>query len=173
MKFSDIEQFTAVGSYQVNVPLGFLVNSIDDYIKDYGLQLNPDFQRGYVWTQEQQAAYVEYLIKGGKANRIIYFNMPSWQGREAEPGEYDDFVCVDGLQRLTAVLKFMKNELKAFGHFLNEFEDRMPWLDILININNLRTKREVLTWYLEMNTGGTVHTAEDITKVEKLLEQEA
>ena len=27
-----------------------------------GLILNPDFQRGHIWTEEQQTAYIEYLL---------------------------------------------------------------------------------------------------------------
>jgi hypothetical protein len=43
---------------------------------------------------------------------------------------------------------------------------------IKLNINDLKTKKEVLQWYLDFNTGGTVHTEEEIVKVKKLLEQE-
>ena len=31
-----------------------------------GLQFNPDFQRGHVWTEGQQIAFMEFLLKGGK-----------------------------------------------------------------------------------------------------------
>jgi hypothetical protein len=38
------------------------------------------------------------------------------------------------------------------------------------NINDLKTKAEVLQWYLDFNTGGTVHSDEEITRVRKMLE---
>ena len=40
--------------------------------------------------------------------------MPGWNG-SIPSTQYDDLVCVDGLQRITAVLKFMNNEIKIFG----------------------------------------------------------
>ena len=43
-------------------------------------------------------------------------------------------------------------------------------LDLLFNVNNLKTKKEVLKWYLEMNTGGTVHTKDELNKVKGMLE---
>lgn len=120
MKFSEIKQFTAEGTYNVNMSFPYLLKWIDENIEELGLQLNPDFQRGNVWLEQQQIAYIEYLIKGGKSARIIYFNHPNWMG--SFKGE---FVCVDGLQRLTAIQKFMKNELPVFGHYLDEYEDKI------------------------------------------------
>ena len=74
-----------------------------------------------------------------------------------------DMVCVDGLQRLTSLRKFLNNELKVFGYYLNEFEDAMllkKRYRLLININDLKTREEVLKWYIDFNSGGTVHSEE-------------
>lgn len=154
MKFKDIPQFTAVGGYQINMPLDYVSDRIKEWQEDkyYALQLNPDFQRGHVWTEKQQIAYIEYLLRGGKSARVIYFNKPDWQGATLLR-DYNDFVCVDGLQRLTAVMKFMNNEIKAFDIYLKDFEGRFPIdIDLLFNVNNLKTKKEVLQWYIEFNS---------------------
>lgn len=42
---------------------------------------------------------------------------------------------------------------------------------MVININDLKTKKEVLQWYIQMNSGGTPHSPEEITRVEKLMEE--
>jgi len=101
MKYSDIPQFTSWGSYQVNMPLKYIKQRIEEWIAEDRLQLNPDFQRGHVWTDEQQVNYIEFLLKGGQSSRVIYFNHPGWM-----TGFKGDFVCVDGLQRLTAVMRY-------------------------------------------------------------------
>lgn len=49
-RFKDIPQFTSSGSYQVNYPLTSLVKYIEEEVNEMGLQLNPEFQRGHVWT---------------------------------------------------------------------------------------------------------------------------
>lgn len=165
MKFKDIKQLTSCGNYEANYRLNGLINYINDEISQ-GLVLIPDFQRGHVWTEEQQIKFIEYFLRGGNVG-IIHFNAPNWPSVDKD-GTY---VCVDGLQRLTAYTKFFNNEIPAFGYFYKDFEDK-PLHYIKVNVNNLKTRKEVLTWYLEMNSGGTPHSQEEIEKVLKLLNKE-
>ena len=81
---------------------------------------------------------------------------------------------MDGLQRITAIKKFYHNEIKAFSHYYSEFEGKLPFLkySIPVNVNNLKTREEVLKWYIELNSGGTPHTVEEIEKVRDLLRKE-
>lgn len=85
---------------------------------------------------------------------------------------YNDYVCVDGLQRITAVQRFINNEIPIFGTYFNEFEDK-PRLKytVKINVNDLKTEQEVLRWYVDMNAGGTPHSKKEIERVKKLIEE--
>src|SRR5262245_423796 len=147
MTYKDIPQLTSIGSYTVNQSLRHLKNWMKDHLKD-GLEMNPDFQRGHVWTENQQIKYVEFLLRGGKTNNVIYFNHPGWMT------DFEgEFVCVDGLQRITALMRFINDEIKCFDTLYSEFEGGIPQsVGIIINVNNLQTRKEVLTWYLEMNS---------------------
>ncbi|MBY6838776.1 DUF262 domain-containing protein [Clostridium botulinum] len=179
MKYKDIiKPFTPNGDYEVNIGLNYLETILKDYYDDYGLELNPDFQRGNVWTEEQQIAYLEFFLRDGATSRVIYFNCPFFTCGSVDDyknGKYEmPMVCVDGLQRLTAIRKFLRNELKVCGYTLNEFEDKdilLRKMGLRFNVNNLKTKKEVLQWYLDFNTGGTVHSQEEITRVKKMLEE--
>ena len=52
MKYSDIPQYlTNRSNYRVDVHLRYLTKAIQEYIEEDGLILNPDFQRGHVWTE--------------------------------------------------------------------------------------------------------------------------
>ena len=179
MKYSDIPQYTRSGYYSVNNPISHMLSSerfegwLDMYTR-IGLQLNPEFQRGNVWTEEQQIKYIEYRLKGGQySGRIIYFNKPYWMSREVcAANAYNDFVCVDGLQRITAAVRYMKGEIKVFGHTVNDFEDEVPLdFDFITNINNLQTYKEVLQWYVNLNEGGTVHTSDELDRVKDLIKR--
>lgn len=88
-------------------------------------------------------------------------------------GSYNDFVCVDGLQRLTAIRKFVDGKIPLFGSYFNEFEDAMSLVKdcIKVNINDLKTEKEVLQWYVDMNSGGTPHTNEEIERVERMIQE--
>lgn len=164
--FQDIPRFTMPASYHVNIPLDYLVEQISRYIEN-GLQLNPDFQRGHVWTEAQQIAYVEYVLRGGTSGREIYLNLPGLNWGDAE------FVCVDGLQRITACLRFMENEIPAFGTLYKDYEGRISQqMNLSLWINTLETRQEVLTWYLELNSGGTAHTEAELDKVRGMIARE-
>lgn len=166
MNFQKIPQFSKA-HYTINVDWDSLPNQLDRYKERYNLDLDPDFQRAHVWVEEQQISFVEYMIKGGLSGRDIYFNHPGWmkymQG---------DMVLVDGKQRLNSVSLFLDNKIPAFNTFRKDFQGFISNIDFMFHINDLKTRKEVLQWYLDFNTGGLVHTDEEINKVKVLLERE-
>lgn len=173
-RFKDIKQFTTDGNYNVCYPLPSLMKYIAEEIEEMGLQLNPEFQRGHVWTEKQQIAWLEYHLRGGKSGNTIYLNNPFWHSsRQPKDGEYKDYVCVDGLQRITAAQRFINDEIKVFGSYFSEYNDRINITDaaMYLNVNDLKTEREVLQWYVDMNSGGTPHTNEEIERVKKMIQE--
>lgn len=66
-KFSDIPRFPHA-AYEIDVSWKDLETMIDHYVKDYGLNLDPEFQRSHVWHRHQQVAYVEYVLRGQGAD---------------------------------------------------------------------------------------------------------
>lgn len=157
------------GHYQVHIHWSYIEKWLEAQA-ELGLDLDPDFQRGHVWTEEQQTRFVEYCLRGGRDSSIIRFNCVGWQRTYEGP-----FVLVDGKQRLEAVRKFLRNDLKAFGHTIDEYEDKLIFLreqTIIVRVNDLPNRKAVLQWYLDINTGGVVHTSEEINKVIDLLKAE-
>lgn len=175
-RFNDIPQFVQDGNYEVDVGPDSLIKTIYEMVdgksgQGQKLQLDPDFQRGHVWNENQQIAFLEFFLRGGKTARVIYLNNPSWNCKAKT--EYDDFVLVDGRQRLEAWRRFMIGEIKVFGSYRNEYTDNLRIMKTMkININSLQTKAEVLQWYIDFNSGGVVHSDEEIARVRKLLKAE-
>lgn len=167
LDFNTVRKLTGQGRYKSECPLDFLNQKIENFIEKYDLDINPDFQRGHVWTELQQQLFVEFILLGGKMQPLL-FNHPDWmnnfKGR---------MVLVDGKQRMTALLKFLNNDLEVFGHLFSDIENiNLSIFDVPIVINDLKTRKEVLQWYLELNSGGTPHTEAEIDKVYQLLENE-
>ena len=137
------------------------------------LDLNPDFQRGHVWTEDQQRTYIEFILLGGMASDVLTFNCVGWMSNFKGP-----FVIVDGKQRLEAVRKFMRGELRVFKGREGREEGFLP-AEILgvaratfkWRVHNLATREDVLKLYLGMNRGGTPHTDDEISKVEGMLKE--
>lgn len=169
MKWDEIPKFKEFGiPNPINMGFVRYVDFIEDEIENYNLQMNPKFQRGHIWMEEQQIAYVEFFLRGGKSGRDFYFN---WNKLT------DEYVCVDGLQRTTALKRFVNGEIKAFNQYFNEFSftgrevggQPLPEFSVNVYMNNLSSEKEVLQWYVDMNAGGTPHTSEEIDKVKKMI----
>ena len=67
---------------------------------------------------------------------------------------------------------FLKNEIKVFDSYYKDFEDKIPLsVDLIFNVNDLKTEKEVLQWYVDMNAGGTPHTTEEIDRVKEMMKK--
>lgn len=172
----DIPAYTKESHYRVDQPLSSLKEVLERYLED-DLNLEPDFQRNHVWTKQQQIAFLEYFLKEGKVSSI-YFNNPSWLnfvGKERGP-----FVIVDGKQRLKAAVDFLDGKFRVFkdldkegkGFLYSEISRLPATLTFKFEVNTLKTRKEVLQWYLDLNTGGTQHKKAELEKVKELLKKE-
>ena len=168
LNINNIPRYIDAGNYAVDLPLKELPSWVKDH-EEQGLQMNPDFQRGHVWTKEQESAYMEFILRGGNTARDFYFNQPGWM-----KDFKGDFVCVDGLQRITAICNFLEDKVPVFGGYvaseIEGLDKRALRYTLKIHINNLPTKNDVLRWYIEMNDGGTPHTKAEIERVKKMIE---
>lgn len=155
MKFRDIEEFPAP-IYFVNVPVKNLRKSLEELSGSGYLDLDPPYQRSYVWTEEQKIKYLQYFFRGGSSGKHIYLNQVKWNEGEGP------LSVIDGKQRLSAFFDFFDNKIPIFGHYFSEFEDVVdPMKSLIVHVNDL-SEVEAVKWYLQMNTGGTYHTEEDI-----------
>lgn len=57
------------------------------------------------------------------------------------------------------------------GNFFEDFTDEpvMSGPSFHFHVNDLKTRGEILQWYLDLNTGGTVHTEGELSKVKELI----
>jgi hypothetical protein len=189
-RFQDIPKF-----YNPNSGVDYEWAYLEAYIEDQqtiGLDINPDFQRGHVWDEDRQIAYIENRLQDGLAGRVIYINRGPWLWRSKASGLLHrttlshqnehlaswqgcyQYVLVDGLQRLTAILKFLRNELPIFGgYYRADWSDRLPHqASIRIAYGEFEQRKDILNWYLQLNSGGVVHTQEELDRVRALLAEE-
>ena len=170
--------------YRVDVEFSDVEYVLDRYNKNYdgGLQMNPDFQRGHVWTEEQQIAYIENFIRGavGELGRTITLSCSEFQKDREKHSDLIGFYVVDGLQRLTAVMRFVKGEFKIFHHidggvdkdfFNGSGYSIRSNQGLAFNVFRMQTKKEILDYYLAMNGGGTPHNKEEIDRVTKMRQE--
>lgn len=88
--------------YVENKP--FSVRQLSMLIDDGDLELNPDFQRQFVWDRTRQSLLIESMLLGLPLPSIYL-------------SQYDDgrLTVVDGLQRITTIRRFLNDELRLTG----------------------------------------------------------
>lgn len=89
--------------YSVDFAWKNIERSLASFADGVELRLDPDYQRGHVWTEDQQRAM------GGEVGRVLTWNSLDW------PQALTPIELVDGKQRLTAVRRFIAGEIKCFG----------------------------------------------------------
>src|SRR3546814_5379500 len=110
MNIADIKPYTGSVQYKVDVGGGFLQKFLDEQAVEEGIDLDPDFQRGHVWTPQNQTRYLEHLLRGGTSSRTLIWNCPGYDQSISTSADADapkEMVIVDGKQRLTAILGFL------------------------------------------------------------------
>jgi hypothetical protein len=161
--------------YQVDVTWSRLEAFLAGWGVDYGgLELNPDFQRGHVWTESQQVHFLANCMRGVVASNghLLQFNCSTFaddEGTDLPAG----LQCLDGLQRYTAVTRFVRGEIKVFGLTAAEFANTQfcpKKAYMKVAVHSFTQRAELLTHYIDINSGGTQHSAEEIARVRLLLE---
>jgi hypothetical protein len=175
LSFEQIQRLSPNPYYTTDVTLSLLPENLERLLS-LGLNLDPDYQRGHVWTKDQKVRWGEYLLKGGIHRNELVFNHPGWMRTYRGP-----FEIVDGKQRLAACMEFLDNQIPVFANTLGQkFGFLAKDIDpvaisrafVRIQVNTLQTRAEVLRWYLEINQGITPHQATELTKVQALLDLE-
>jgi len=182
----DMDQFNALlreqirpmprAKWQADYGFSSVERGLQSFAEDYGLNLVPDYQRGHVWTQEQQEHFVEAVLRGTLASSllVIQFNAPHWEEYDYQGDLPRQVECVDGLQRLSAVRRFMNEEIRAFGRLASEYEGseydpQRRNFGLKFAVHTFQSRAELLQFYLDINKGGTPHTAAELDRVAGLL----
>jgi hypothetical protein len=165
--------------YEVDHEWSRITTALQTYGEDYGmLDMNPDFQRGHVWTPDQQQHFIENVLRGviSTAGFLVQFNCPNWE--MADDGYQGDLPrgvqCIDGLQRITAVQDFLDGKVRPFGLGVDDlksssFSIKSGRFRFRLAMHNFKMRAELLQHYLDLNAGGTPHGASEIDRVRGLL----
>lgn len=165
-------------SYEVDYDWAYFEQALKGFCADYGgLDLNPDFQRGHVWTIQQKQHFIENALRGvvSSSGFLVQFNCPNWND-DAYSGDLPrGFQCVDGLQRITAVLEFLKGDVRPFGLTVEDLAGSSFAIKtrfrFRVAVHDFTLRADLLQHYLDLNAGGTPHSQEEIERVSKLRDE--
>lgn len=131
------------------------ISDVREWADNKRLELRPDFQRNEVWTQAAQIMLIDTILKGIPIPKIYI--------KSIVKDEKTYRVVVDGQQRLTAILKFIRDEFALKKPYNGEFynkkysqlpkEERDKFIRYKIDINEIfnPTEEEIRDLYSRVN----------------------
>ena len=132
--------------------------SLVDLVERGDLDLNPPYQRGLVWSLEQKKALISTILSG--------LNIPSLYIRQFDDqreGPWQE--VVDGKQRLSTLIAFMRDEFTYAGQAFSEWRsvDQDIFRNTFISAVTLYdvSDEDALTIYERINFNGTPQVAGD------------
>lgn len=158
-------------SSAVNIPWASLA---EREVGMHDFDLNPDYQRGPVWSEHQQRRFLGHCLTGGESPPIYVYRD---RVRYDAPQE-----VVDGQQRLRAIYAFIGGHVPAEVYHkgawvdlwwkdFDEVDQRSRHLDAKIVFGDW-SREERLRFYLRLNSGGVTHPAEELDRVRVMLLRE-
>lgn len=151
-------------------------SNIEMYLKQVAEQeinFNPEYQRGLVWTISQKQEYIKALLLGNcKLSATFIYNEDIKQKK-------DIYELLDGKQRLSTVLSFIKNEFNVNGFYYKDLSKvdiyrflRTPYDYTLIRYYNNNKKYNIpieqkIELFLQINDYGTKIPDQELNKIKE------
>lgn len=135
------------------------------------------YQRGLVWTLEQKQALIESIYNWIEIGKFV-FRYRSWEQIEAEmkeTGHGYNWDCVDGKQRLNAIIEFLQGKFPDIqGNYWNDLSPAAQ--RHLLGYSKLSfakmdegtTDADVVRTFLTLNFTGTPMSPEHIAFVQSI-----
>ncbi len=133
------------------------------------LNLNPSYQRGDVWSEEQRIKLIDSVMMG--------IGCPAIFIREVDPGQRTWLEAVDGKQRITTFAKFMAGEFAWEGERYPDWDivSQRRWNNFTVAIYKVHdiTDAETIELYERLNFCGVPHERSPLQQfVETLVDPE-
>lgn len=154
-----------------DVKLPFFNSTIESQLsrcRNFGVDMNPDYQRGFVWDDADRESLIESIFSNIDIGKFVFIK----RGFVSLDTPY--YEILDGKQRLNTLLGFYENRFPYKGKYFNDLSarDRDVFLNHHVSVAecNGDDKKHVLNYFLMLNKGGRPMDKAQLAKVEKMLE---
>lgn len=135
----------------------------------FGIDFDPDYQRGYVWDNTDKELLLDSIFKNIDIGKFVLIHLSN--GEWLERGF--SYEILDGKQRLSALIEFYENKLPYKGKYYNELSknDKRAFTEHQIAIAEVREtdKKTVLKYFIMLNRTGKSMDESHLAEVERML----
>lgn len=150
---------------------------LDKYFH-FGIDVNPEYQRGNVWTEEQKVKLIDSIFNNINIGSFVFVEK-KWFTDEHEITS-EMFEILDGKQRLTAIIDYVSSKFPYKGKYWHELspysQSQFENQGILVGEMKLNRKdkeynrKQVIEQFVRLNEGGTSMDKEILYKAKKMIE---
>ena len=156
-----------------NIVLNYLNNTVDSLLTYYyrlGVDMNPDYQRDFVWDLKDKEKLIDSIFRGIDIGKFVFVRLSE---REWQSNEYTyNFEILDGKQRLSTLVDFYEDRFTYKGYKYSElsFRDKHTFKNATTNLAIVEdmSMKERYNLFLKVNNSGHVMSDEQLDKVAKL-----
>ncbi len=121
----------------------------------FGVDVEPDYQRGSVWNDEDKVKLLDSIFCGREIGRFVFRAIPYKESLKKDCL----YEVVDGKQRLMTLCKFYENRFPYKGRFYNELSayDKNWFKNAMTSVAELpenTTRKEILEVFIALNNTG-------------------
>lgn len=153
-----------------DIRLNFSTRTIDSIFSiayHFGLDMDPDYQRGYVWTDEDKVNLIDSVFNNIDIGKFVFVH-----------NEYMDeylYEILDGKQRVRALLDYYENRFPYKGKYFNDLSlrDQFWFCQRTISVAEVdKTNRKaLLQYFLMLNTAGKTMAKEHLNTIRQMVEE--
>ena len=155
-----------------DVKLDYYNSTVESLLRKnyaFGIDFDPDYQRGYVWEQKDKELLLDSIFKNIDIGKfvLIHISNEEWHKRGLS------YEILDGKQRLSTLIEFYENKLSYKGKYFNDLSgvDKRAFTEHRVSVAEVREtdKMTVLKYFLMLNRTGKSMDESHLTEVEKML----
>jgi hypothetical protein len=148
-----------------------LISLVNMMLKDYGIDLEPEYQRGNVWSKQQKYDLIDSVFRNIDIGKFAVIKRP-WGKNPNVPATPKLYEMLDGKQRLTALFEYYMGRFKYRGLYFYELchRDKGHFKHYSVSYAESAplTKEQKYRYFLKLNTTGTPVDINHIKKVREL-----
>ncbi|RKX20224.1 MAG: hypothetical protein DRP51_06090 [Candidatus Zixiibacteriota bacterium] len=152
-----------------------IISLLNIYFDRYGVDLEPEYQRGNVWTPEQKESLIDSIFKNVDIGKIAIIKRP-WGPDGNVPLTPKLYEMLDGKQRLTALIEFFTGRFSYKGKYYNDLhpsdKNHFKYYSLSYAETNNLTKEQKYRYFLKLNTTGTPVDPAHMERVAGMLQEE-
>jgi len=162
-EFSDWD----AGKYRLNF-MNQEMSSLLNKIYSFGVDFEPDYQRGYVWSLEDKQELIASIFQGIDIGKFVFVVLP-W--RSSTSTSYE---ILDGKQRLSTIKEFKESRFKFNGLYWHELSnrDRNFFIQIPVSVAEIRegaSRENIINQFIRLNSFGKVMDKSHLDLVKNML----